>query len=89
MSQKTHFLLHTTTDLDCSFCMHGDDVIGVPGQLIQSHGCPLVDRLVFGLEVAHEGGHSVGMTKGCPVAATHGTEANGLRQVATKPLVSL
>lgn len=42
-----------TTDLDCSFCMHGDDVIGVPGQLIQSHGCPLVDRFVFGLKVAH------------------------------------
>lgn len=52
-SQKTHLPLHTTTDLDCSFCMHGDDIIGVPGELIQSHGCPLVDCFVFGLEVAH------------------------------------
>lgn len=77
------------TDLDCSFCVHGDDVVGVPGQLIEGHGRPLMDRFVFGLEVAHERGHGTRITKGRPVAATHGAEADGLGQVAAEPLVGL
>lgn len=69
--------------------MHGDDVVGVPRQLIEGHGRPLMDCFIFGFEVAHERGHGARIAKGGPVAATHGAEANGLGQVSAEPLVSL
>lgn len=75
--------------LDYSLCVHGDDVVGVPGQLIEGHGCPLMDPFVFGFEVAHERSHGARIAKGCPVAATHGAEADGLGQITAEPLVSL
>lgn len=75
--------------LDYSFCVHGDDVVGVPGQLIEGHGRPLMDRVVFRFKVAHERCDGARIAKGCPVAATHGAEADGLGQISPQPLVSL
>lgn len=33
----------TGTDLDHSFLVHGDAIVGILGQLVQSHDCALVD----------------------------------------------
>lgn len=79
----------TSTDLYHSFPVHGDAVVRVLGQLVQSHSCALVNSSVFCLEVAHKRGHSPSITEGCPVAAPHAAVTNGLSQVATEPVVSL
>lgn len=86
---RSQILLTMPHYLDSSFCVHGDDVVGVPGQLIQGHGRPLMDPFIFGFEVAHKRSHGARIAKGRPVAATHGAEADGLRQISAEPLVSL
>lgn len=45
-SQKSSFN-HTTTDLDDSSRMHGDQIVGLLGQLVQGHSCALVNCFVF------------------------------------------
>lgn len=69
--------------------MHGDAVVGLLGQLVQSHHRALVDGAVFGLEVVHKGGHSPSVAKGRPVAAPHAAAADGLGQVAEESVVGL
>lgn len=69
--------------------MHGDAVVGLLGQLVQSHHRALVDGAVLGLEVVHEGGHGPSVAKGRPVAAPHAAAADGLGQVAEESVVGL
>lgn len=78
-----------TTDLDGSSPVHGDAVVGLLGQLVQSHHRALVDGAVFGLEVVHKGGHGPGVAEGRPVAAPHAAAADGLGQVAEESVVGL
>lgn len=78
-----------TTDLDGSSCVHGDTVVGLFGQLVQSHHCVFMDSTVFGLEVVDKRGHSTSVTKGHPVAAPHAAAADGLSQVAEESVVGL
>lgn len=69
--------------------MHGDTVVGLFGQLVQSHHRALVHGAVFGLEVVDKRGHSTSVTERRPVAAPHAAAANGLSQVAQESVVGL
>lgn len=69
--------------------MHGDEIVGVLGQLVQSHNRALVNCRVFGLEVAHKGSHGTSITKGRLVVTPHAAVVDGLSQVATEPVVKL
>lgn len=69
--------------------MHGDTVVGLFGQLVQSHHGVLVDSAVFGLEVVDKRGHRTSVTEGRPVAAPHAAAADGLGQVAEESVVGL
>lgn len=79
----------TTTDLDGSSPVHGETVVGLLGQLVQSHHRVLVDDAVFGLEVLDKRGHSTSVAEGRPVAAPHAAAADGLSQVAEESVVRL
>lgn len=89
MRSHTSCYNSSTTDLDHSSRVHGDAVVWILGQLIEGHGCALVDGGVLGLEVAHQRGHGTSFTEGCPVAAPHAALADGLSEMPTEPVIGL
>ena len=79
----------SATHLDHSLVIHGDTVVGVFGQLIQGHGCVILDCAVVGFEVVYQGGHDTSFTEGCHVAVPHTAVADGLGEVRTEFVISL
>ena len=69
--------------------MHGNKIVGVLGQLVQSHDRALVNCRVFRLEVAHKGSHCTSVTKGRLVGTPHAAVVDGISQVATEPVIRL
>lgn len=87
--RRGNFHTPTTTDLDGPPPVHDDAVVGLFGQLVQSHHGALVDGRVFGLEVVDQGRHGTSVTKRRPVVAPHAAAADGLGQVAQESVVGL
>lgn len=77
------------TDLDNSFLMHGDDVVGLFGQLVQGHGCVKEEQIVVRLQVLNQRANGSMFTKACPIGAPHAAVADGLGQVAAKSDITL
>ena len=58
--------------------MHGDAVVRVLGQLVESTGRGAVDVGVKGREVADQWSHSIGLSKPHPVVTPHATPREGM-----------